>query len=198
MVRIEKFFFSKLIKKSETNEYNKIKWESPYKNLLFAFLLAKIWLFLEILQKIWIFLNFQQNFWSRSFQWCSRSPKQQFLQKSHYWCDPEKLLKMTKIFVEFFDFWPKYRIFRSKNFLNRFYTSKPSFVQKISFLPWKPDFISIFIDFGRKLPILGDPPLLWTPCPDPPMIRTCPEKNSYDPKRIVGNLQKISGRYGQR
>ena len=116
MVRIEKFFFSKLIKKSETNKYNKIKWESPYKNLLFAFLLAKIWLFLEILQKIWIFLNFQQNFWSRSFQWCSRSPKQQFLQKSHYWCDPEKLLKMTKIFVEFFDFWPKYRIFWSKNF----------------------------------------------------------------------------------
>ena len=84
------------------------------------------------------------------------------------------------------------------NFFHIFYIPRHSFVQKISSLLWKPDFLSIFIDFGRKLPILGDPPLLWTPCPDPPMIRTCPEKISYGPKRIVGNLQKISGRYGQR
>ena len=35
-------------------------------------------------------------------------------------------------------------------------------------------------------------------CPPPPMICTCFEKISYSPKRIVGNLQKILGRYGQR
>ena len=57
---------------------------------------------------------------------------------------------------------------------------------------------SSFIDFGRKLSILGDPPLLWTPCPDPPMIRTCPQKISYGTKRIVRNYTQLSGRFAQR
>ena len=67
MVRIEKFFFSKLIEKYETNKYSKRKRESPCKNFLFAFLLTKIWLFLEILQKLYIFFNFPNIFWSRLF-----------------------------------------------------------------------------------------------------------------------------------
>ena len=63
----------------------------------------------------------------------------------------------------------------------------------------KFDFKSNFIDIDQTLPILVDPPPLpWTPCPSPPKVRTSPEKNSYGPKKIVGNLQKISGRYGQR
>ena len=44
------------------------------------------------------------------------------------------------------------------------------------FVLLKPDFLSIFIDFG---PIqLAFSPLLWTPYPGPPMGRTCPEKKS--------------------
>ena len=111
---------------------------------------------------------------------------------------PWKIIENDQNFCRIFRFWAEISNFLVQNFFHVFYTSRPSFVQKISSLLWKPDFLSIFIDFGRKLPILGDPPLLWTPCPDPPMIRTCPEKISYGPKRIVGNLQKISGRYGQR
>ena len=55
------------------------------------------------------FFEFSKKIWSRFFQECSRSPKKQFLQKSHYKCDLEKLLKMTKSFVEFFHFGPNFR-----------------------------------------------------------------------------------------
>ena len=111
---------------------------------------------------------------------------------------PWKIIENDQNFCRIFRFLAEISNFLVQNFFHRFYTPRPSLVQKISFLPGKPDFISIFIDFGRKLPILGDPPLLWTPCPDPPMTRTWPENFSYGPKRIDRNLPQISGRYAQR
>ena len=51
MVRIEKFFFSKLIEKSETNKYNKNEWLSLRKTFLFTFLFSKKWLFYKFWKK---------------------------------------------------------------------------------------------------------------------------------------------------
>ena len=110
------------------------------------------------------------------------------------------VFKVTKktVFTEFaLLMWPRkiiendpnfcriFRIFRFlaeisnflvRKFFYRFYTSKPSFMRKISFLPWKPDFISIFIDFGQKLPILGDPPYFEPHVLTPLWSRPIPKK----------------------
>ena len=143
------------------------------------------------------FFYLKKKIWSKFFEECSGSQKKTVVIKITWLMLPWKIIENDPNFCRIFRFLAEISNFLVQKFFHRFYTPRPSFVRKISFLPGKPDFISIFIDFGRKLPILGDPPLLWTPCPDPPMTRTCPEKISYGPKRIVGNLQKISGRYGQ-
>ena len=71
---------------------------------------------------------------------------------------PWKIIENDQNFCRIFRFWAEISNFLVQIFFRVFYTSRPSFVQKISSLLWKPDFLSIFIDFGRKLPILGDPP----------------------------------------
>ena len=114
------------------------------------------------------FFEFSKKIWSRFFQECSRSPKKQFLQKSHYKCDLEELLKMTKIFVEFFDFGPKYQIFWSKIF-STYSTSQDLPLCKKS-APYFENLI-FFINFYRfwsKIANFGWPPttsyhLSWPP-----------------------------------
>ena len=99
--------------------------------------------------------------------------KKQFLQKSHYKCDLEKLLKMTKIFVEFFDFGPKYQIFWSKFF---FTDSTPQD------LPLCEKSVSYFENlilyrFLSKMANFGWPPLTLDPMSWPPYDPNLTQKN---------------------
>ena len=84
---------------------------------------------------------------------------------------PWKIIENDQNFCRIFRFLAEISIFSVQNFFHRFYTSRPSFVRKISFLHWKPDFISIFIEncqFWVTPPYFGPHVLtpLW-PEPDP-------------------------------
>ena len=177
MVRIEKSFFSKLIEKSETNKYNRKKWLSLCKTFLFTFIFSKKWLFLEILQKFWNFLNFQIFVWPRLFQQCSRSPKNSFYKKTithvptkNYWKWP-KFLSNFSIFDRNFEFF-------GQNFFSQIFHPKTFLCAKNQVPIFKTRFFIDFYWFWSKMANFGWAPLLWGPCPGPPIIRSCPEKTS--------------------
>ena len=59
---------------------------------------------------------------------------------------PWKIIENDQNFCRNFRFSAEISNFLAKIFFHRFYTSRPSFVRKISFVPWKPDFISILVE----------------------------------------------------
>ena len=74
-----------------------------------------------------------------------------------------KIIENGQNFCRIFRFLTEISSFSAKIFFHWSTTPIPSFLQKIRFLYWKPDFLSIFIDFGRKWPILADPPYFGAP-----------------------------------
>ena len=193
MVRIEKFFFSKLIEKSETYKNTKKKVDISTKNFFIRLFILQKMAFFRNSSKILKFFEFSDFFLTQPFLTVFKVTEKKVFIKKILLMWPRKIIENDQNFCRIFRFFTEILNFLAQNFFYRFYCLRHSFVQKIRFLYSKTNFLSIFIDFGRKLPFSADPPLPWGPCPGPPIIRTCPEKTSQGPKMIDRNLQKISG-----